>query len=520
MRRLAVLLALATAVLLRTTTAKPPHIVFLLVDDWGWANVGYHRRDEPTPEVVTPNFDRLCSNGVELDQHYVHAMCSPSRSTLLSGRLPSNVNLDNGSGTLHNAGDPVSGYAGIPVNMTVIAEKLKSVGYATHHVGKWDAGFATHAHTPLGRGFDTTFGYFHHQNDYFTETVGHCTGRGNVTDLWLNTGPAIHLKGNDYEENMFKEHVLDIIQNHDATAPLFLYYAPHIAHQPLQVPTEYLTRFDFIDDETRRRYHAMVTYLDDVVGNVTAALESKGIWNDTLLVVSADNGGPVYPGGGANNYPLRGGKLSNWQGGIRGNAFVSGGLVPESARGTKVDGLIHLCDWYATFCALAGVDPVDEQASVAGLPPVDGVNVWPLVSGQNATSPREDIFIGPMVIDRIVLSGYGLIRGEYKILLGFHIYASWTGPKYPNVTAPTGSDDWPGEDCGKTGCLYNIIKDPEERVDLAGNSSMSSILDELRARATAYREKMFRPHRGFVDPKACQTAFEKYDAFWGPWVEL
>eukprot|EP00118_Oscarella_pearsei_P025457 m.308219 g.308219 ORF g.308219 m.308219 type:complete len:548 (+) comp43581_c0_seq1:478-2121(+) len=515
-----VFVAVLFAYTVSATAPTKPHILLVLVDDWGWANVGYHR-NPPTPEVVTPNFDRLCKEGVELDQHYVHAMCSPSRSSLLSGRLPSNVNLDNGIATLHNAKDPVSGYAGIPLNMTVIAAKLKQAGYATHHVGKWDAGFATTVHTPLGRGFDTTLGYFHHQNDYYTENTGDCIGHGNVTDLWMNTGPAVHLKGTDYEENLFKEQVLKILEEHDASKPLFLYYGPHIAHEPLQVPDVYLQMFHFIDDETRRRYHAMVTYLDDVVGNVTAAMEAKGMWNNTLMVVSTDNGGPTYPGGGGNNYPLRGGKLSNWQGGVRGNAFISGGFVPAKVRGTKNEGYIHLCDWYTTFCALAGVEATDEQAAAVGLPPVDGVNVWPLVSGQNATSPRTDIFLGPMVLDMIKASGYGLIKGDYKILVGAHFFSDWTGPQYPNMTSPTGLKNATAVDCGLKGCLYNIKKDPEEYHDLANDPSMKTILTEMRETASTYYKGMFQPNRGyFGDPKSCRVAFEKYNGFWGPWVDL
>ena len=147
-----------------------PHIVMILVDDWGWANVGYHRQT-PTKEVQTPNFDSLCKQGIELDQHYAYKFCSPSRSSLMSGRLPIHVNILNASPDIHNPEDPVSGFAAIPRNMTGMASKLKSAGYATHHVGKWDAGMATPDHTPTGRGFDTTFGYFHHDNDYYTEKV-------------------------------------------------------------------------------------------------------------------------------------------------------------------------------------------------------------------------------------------------------------------------------------------------------------------------------------------------------------
>ena len=122
----------------------------MLVDDWGWANVGYHC-DPPTREVDTPNIDSLVQVGLELDQHYVYQFCSPSHSSLMTGRLPVQVNDLNQDIQPYNPKDPVSGYAGIPHNMTGIA------GYATHTVGKWLAGGATPDHIPTGRGFDTSF---------------------------------------------------------------------------------------------------------------------------------------------------------------------------------------------------------------------------------------------------------------------------------------------------------------------------------------------------------------------------
>ena len=91
------------------------------------------------------------------------------------------------------------------------------------------------------------------------------------------------------------------------------------------------------------------------------------------------------------------GKYSQFEGGVRVNGFVSGGALPASVRGTPVDGLISVADWYTTFCALAGVDPTDHKAAAAGLPPVDGLNMWPLLSGQNGTSPRDEVPIGSSV---------------------------------------------------------------------------------------------------------------------------
>ena len=278
-------------------------------------------------------------------------------------------------------------------------------------------------------------------------------------------------------------------------------------HTPLQITDEYYNKYSFIsDDDTRRRYHAMVAFLDDVFGNITAELHQKDMWNDTLIVVSADNGGPVYPGGGANNFPLRGGKVSNWQGGVRVNAFASGGFIPESMRGKKVDGYVHLADWYGTFCSLAGVDPTDQRAAAASLPPVDSLDMWPMLSGQNLTSPRTQV---PLDI-------HALIDGDYKIITGPSAQAGWTGPHYPNSTNPKGGIDAIVQ-C-HDGCLFNIVQDPEERNNLA--ESMPAKLKEMQGIFEKVNATYFNPNRGKVDPVACETAFNKYGGFWGPFIDI
>ena len=480
-----------------------PHIVFMLVDDWGWANVGYHR-NPTTREVVTPNIDNLVEQGLELDQHYVFNLCSPSRCSLLTGRLPIHVNDDNKvNPTSYNPKDTVSGFQGIPRNMTVIAEKMKQAGYATHQVGKWDAGMATFTHIPYGRGFDSSLCYFHHDNDFYNETAGKCKGTPMV-DLWRTISPATGLNGTgpyNYEEGLFKQELVDIITNHNASQPLFLYYASHVPHDPYQVPDSYLNRFSFIDNHYRRIYHAMVAYLDDVVGALVKALRQKDMWDNLLFVASSDNGGPISSGKGANNYPLKGGKATDWQGGIRVNAFVTGGYLPESMRGQKTQGYIHIADWYATFCSLAGVDPTDEKAAAAKLPPIDSLNMWPLISGLNSTSPRTDIPV----------SNKTLISGQYKIITGKVSHAGWTGPHYPNGSHEVDAV----ENCGE-GCLYDIKADPLEYHNLA--TKLPETLKSMQSKLSKYQSTLFNPDRGSVWPGVCDKVVNIYGHYWGPFT--
>ena len=178
-------LAFALLGLPTLVAAAKPHVLFILADDYGWGNMGVHRRDagsspeeiQGKAEVHTPNIDALIDAGIHLDHHYTYKICSPSRSSIQSGRMAVHVNPINSAVTSQNYDDPVSGYAGIPRNMTGIAEKMRDAGYRTHLVGKWDAGMATPEHSPKGRGYETWYGYYQHANDYWHKsTVFFATG--------------------------------------------------------------------------------------------------------------------------------------------------------------------------------------------------------------------------------------------------------------------------------------------------------------------------------------------------------
>ena len=159
----------------------PPHILFVLIDDLGWGDVGYHNNPAATTgttagtshdeeiirqrqlrrrqhEAQTPVMDRLATKeGLELNRHYVHSSCTGTRTSLQSGRFPIHVQT-----SLKNPENPSSG---MPRNLTGLAEhmKKKQANYATHYVGKWDVGMASPRHTPHGRGYDTSLNYFEHK---------------------------------------------------------------------------------------------------------------------------------------------------------------------------------------------------------------------------------------------------------------------------------------------------------------------------------------------------------------------
>ena len=152
---------------------------------------------------------------------------------------------------------------------------------------------------------------------------------------------------------------------------------------------------------------------------------AKGMWDDLLILSTSDNGGPVYKGNGwsspvefvgsghmgGNNFPLKGGKLTNWEGGVRVNAWASGGFLPSHVRGTVWKGLITGWDWYGTCALLAGVDPHDARAEAAGLPPVDSYDMTAVLMGTNLTSPRTEIALGTQPMETAIYPTGTAVQG-------------------------------------------------------------------------------------------------------------
>jgi arylsulfatase A-like enzyme len=231
---------------------------------------------------------------------------------------------------------------------------------------------------PVNRGFNASFGFLGGGEDHITQAgmpmEWGCAG----TDLWQSHGPATGMNGT-YSGYLYNDAAVRVIEQHPDpdTHPLFIYLALQTMHAPLEAPSCFSDLYP--ESKYTHTYavsNGMATVSDSVLANVTAALKKRGMWERTLIVHLSDNGGPVAAGCGsshANNYPLRGGKHSNWEGGIRVVAFASGGFLPASRHGTVLRGITHNADWYPTLATLAGASPDDPPApGVTDVPGVDG----------------------------------------------------------------------------------------------------------------------------------------------------
>ena len=477
-----------------TSALTKPHIVFVLVDDWGYADVSFRN-----PAILSPNFHKLAETGLLLDRHYVFKYCSPSRASFLTGRWPHHA---------HQWNPPQTAMVGLNINMTLLPAKLKTAGYKTHMVGKWHEGFFDPAYLPVNRGFDTSSGFMEGGEDHMNEKVG-C-----ATDFWKNKAPDT--RNGTYDAYIYQHDLTEILNDANPNEPFFLYLPLHNVHTPLQAPDEWLNKYDIKSICSKRRtYQAMVSVADNVTGHVVELLKKKRMWDNTILIVSADNGGAPCSG---SNYPLKGCKGTFFEGGVRALAFANGGLIPDKMRGKSTQGFIHIADWYTTFCKLAGVDPSD---SGDGKFPVDGMDVWPIITGESDKTPHDEIVLGYNFNNSHPMQG-ALISGNYKLIVGLQDYGCdslmWSPLDYPCTQGENGPD------CDGY-CLYDIVNDPYEKHDLS--KEKTEILKELIARYNKFsNEPSDMQDQGYdsedelpIDPQACQYMSD-HGGYWRPWKNI
>jgi len=395
--------------------APPPNIVYIVSDDQGWKDVGFHGSD-----IKTPNLDKLAQGGARLEQFYAQPMCTPSRAALMTGRYPHRYGLQ-------TAVIPSAGKYGLATDEWLLPQALKEAGYRTAIVGKWHLGHADRKYWPRQRGFDYQYGPLLGEIDYFTHSA-------HGTRDWFRNNEPVKEEG--YATQLLGTDAVKLIDSHDPKTPLFLYLTFTAPHAPYQAPQAYLDRYKHITDPNRRAYAAMITAMDDQIGRVLDALEKRGMRENTLMVFHSDNGGPrsakftgevdmskgTIP---ADNGLYRDGKGMLYEGGTRvvGLANWPGHINP----GSVVDEPIHIVDMYPTLARLAGAPPGKHK-------PLDGMDVWPTLS-EGKSSPRNE------VVYDIEPFRAAVRKGDWKLV--------W------RTVLPSEVE------------LFNLAQDPAEKVNLA-----------------------------------------------------
>ncbi|WP_374546165.1 arylsulfatase [Rhodoblastus sp.] len=398
--------------------AQKPNIVYIVSDDQGWKDVGYHGSD-----IRTPHIDELAQGGARLEQFYAQPFCTPTRAALMTGRYPFRYGLQ----TVVIA----SGHTyGLATDEWLLPQALKEAGYETAIIGKWHLGQGDKKYWPRQRGFDYQYGPLIGEIDYFTHE------QHNVLD-WFRNNQPVREKG--YSTTLLGDDAVRLIENHDVAKPLYLYLAFNAPHTPYQAPQDYLDRYKNIEEPSRRAYAAMISAMDDQIGRVVAALDKKNMRDNTLIVFQSDNGGtanPMFAGEGdmskikipVQNGPWRDGKGTLYEGGTRVIALAN--WPGHIKAGVTIDEKIHVVDMYPTLAGLAG-------ASLAKTKPLDGLDVWGTVS-DGKPSPRTEI------VYNIEPFRAGVRQGDWKLI--------WRTPLPQAVE------------------LYNIAQDPSEKTNVAAEN--------------------------------------------------
>lgn len=326
---------------------RAPSVVVFLADDLGWGDVGFHGGSIPTPHL-----DALAAAGVRFERFQTYALCTPTRAALLTGLDPMR------SGLAESPLAPAD-RDGITAATPTLAERLRAAGYDTACVGKWHLGHADDEQHPNARGFDRFYGCLHGYLDSFTHR-----NRDDEPD-WQRDGEQLEVRG--YATRLLAGEAERWIAGRDPARPFFLYLPFTAPHLPLQAPRETIDRFTGIEDGAARLYAAMVAELDDAVGRVLAALDEHGRAEDTLVLFLSDHGNAKDEPG--SNGPLRGGKGSAFEGGIRVPAVLRWpGRVPAGAVDAARRSALDLAP---TVLAAAGlpVDGLDGSSLLAPPPP-------------------------------------------------------------------------------------------------------------------------------------------------------
>ena len=345
-----------------------PNILVIIVDDLGWAGVGFHSK-----AMTTPNLDKLAKESTELSRFYAYPVCSPTRAALLSGNMPRRYGVVDAL----NGRDP-----GIPAGLQTIPLTFKAAGYQTSLIGKWHLGAAT---TPQKNGFEHFYGFLSSGVDYYKHTAPN----GRVD--WQRDGQTISEAG--YSSYLLADEAVKQLKSRDKDRPFYMQVAFNAPHDPIIATPELLEKHK---GEANGPYNAVVEALDQGIGRIVNALDSEKLAQDTLVVFFSDNGAGGREGG--SNLPLRRGKGTYYEGGIRTPALVR--WPGKIASGKALSHPICVQDLFPTLASAAGV-PMPKDLNI------DGVSQWSTIKSGKVTERTP-----------FLVAGYdiALVDGDWKMI--------------------------------------------------------------------------------------------------------
>ncbi|WP_274365834.1 sulfatase-like hydrolase/transferase [Paenibacillus thermotolerans] len=355
-----------------------PNVVIIYCDDLGYGDLGCYGSDA----IRTPHLDALAADGVRFTDWYSNSpVCSPSRASLLTGLYPAKTGVSQILGAKR-------GTTGLKPKARTLAERLKEAGYITAIYGKWHLGSAEDTR-PNARGFDEYFGFHAGCVDYYSHIFYWGAPHMNpVHDLWSNREEVWH--DGEYLTHLITDKSIDFIER-NREKPFFLYAAYNAPHYPMHAPDKYMKRYSHLPRD-RQLMAAMISAVDDGVGEIAACLKRIGAYENTVIFFSSDNGPSsesrnfldgtedVYYGGSAGIF--RGHKASLFEGGIREPAIMTYPSV--IAAGQVCDKIGMMADIVPTVLEFAGLEPPASEE-------IDGSSVVPVIT-EGAPSPHRQMY--------------------------------------------------------------------------------------------------------------------------------
>jgi arylsulfatase A-like enzyme len=455
-----------------------PNIVLILADDLGWGDISLHGSEY----LKTTHIDALAKRGVSFERGYVCSpVCAPSRAGLLTGRYQNRFGFEHQMQQryLQNIlmyyafryfipSDPWSPIymnevprkrdiemQGLPPSEITIAELLKTKGYRTACIGKWHLG-TDEMSKPNQLGFDYHYGFYNSHSLYAYENTRDIVNQKIPEDwtdqfIWgsqrdgsssIVSNDSVIIE-KDYLTSKLTKKAIEFMKESGAD-PFFLYLPYSTPHTPLQVPSSAYTKFDHIEDPYKRAYNAMIYTLDEAIGELNRAIQDLGIENNTLVIFLSDNGGATYTHT-TDNAPLKGGKITYFEGGVRVPFIMKwAGVLPE---GTVVNEMVSSLDILPTICGVAGIDLPSDRI-------FDGVNLLPFFRQSAEGVPHEFLYweVGD---NCMVMDGMWKLVFHRKKVGQLALYNIHTDPfektnvagEYPEVVTRLKSshEDWSGE---------------------------------------------------------------------------
>ncbi|MEO9892147.1 sulfatase-like hydrolase/transferase [Aurantibacter sp.] len=370
-----------------------PNILYILTDDQGYHDVSYYG----TKDIRTPNIDKIAASGMRFDNFYANStVCSPTRAAILTGRYQDRVGVP---GVIRTYKEDNWGY--LDPKATLLPTELNRVGYTTAIIGKWHLGLES-PNIPTDRGFDYFHGWLGDMMDDYWKHRRH-----DINYMRLNE-ETIDPEG--HATDLFTNWSVDYITNQaKSEQPFFLYLAYNAPHFPVQPPQEWLNKVlkrEKNIDPIRAKLVAFIEHMDHGIGKVIKALKDSGQYENTIIVFTSDNGGHLPSK--ANNGPLRDGKQSMYEGGLKVPTCISWHEKIEKGSISKNNWMTM--DIYPTLLEIAGTEPKDNIEGRSLLHELNGVKL-------NSDSERSFYFVrregGTWYGGQPI---YAIRKGEWKLL--------------------------------------------------------------------------------------------------------